>query len=184
VHSYPNDDSVIQQINHYDNFTLTAVPSVVGRYYLVSRPITPLAAPKAIDFSLQSPSRKLISVTSATTGFYLNMSESYNRGWRLELNDAGLAGINNWLPTATPTAVAATNHFNANGFLNMWYVDPATLCQRQSSACSRNADGSYNLKLVAEFTPQRDFYAGLIVSIATLIGCLGCLGYIYVRRRK
>lgn len=184
VHSYADDSGVIKQINRYDNFVLTAVPNVVGRYYVVSRPATRLVAPKAIDFTSQSPSRKQIRISGATTGFYVNMSESYNKDWRLELDDAKLAGINGWLPGATPTSVTANNHFSADGFLNMWYVDPAVLCQQKSSACSRNADGSYNLTMVAEFTPQRSFYAGLIVSAITLAGCIGYLGYAYKRRRK
>ncbi|QQR52502.1 hypothetical protein IPG36_08260 [bacterium] len=41
--------------------------------------------------------------------------------------------------------------------------------------------------MVAEFTPQRWFYVGLIISATTLAGCLGYLGFVgwrKLRRRR
>ena len=83
-------------------------------------------------------------------------------------------GIKSLLPWSQPNAVAAKNHFKLNGFENGWYVDIDTLCKEQN-LCTTNVDGSYDLELIAEFTPQRWFYVGLIISGATLLGCIGYL---------
>jgi len=60
----------------------------------------------------------------------------------------------------------------------------APLSRGEFSSCVRNADGSYNLEMVIEFTPQRWFYLGLLISSITLFSCLGYLGYDWRRRRK
>ena len=92
----------------------------------------------------------------------------------------------------------------ANGYANSWWVDLDKICGqttiqnhpqtppwkgggifgKEGSVCARNADGSYDFEMVIEFWPQRLFYLGLGISGATLLGCLGYLGYGWVRRKK
>ena len=55
---------------------------------------------------------------------------------------------------------------------------------RGESACTLNADGSYDIEMTIEFFPQRWFYLGLLISGTTLAGCVGYLGWEFVRRRK
>ena len=45
-------------------------------------------------------------------------------------------------------------------------------------------DGSYDLDLIIEFSPQRYFYIGLIISGITLLSCFGYLGYVLLHRKK
>jgi len=73
-----------------------------------------------------------------------------------------------------------------NGYANSWNINPTELCGTPAgeALCVRNADGSYDLELVVEFWPQRLFYIGLFISGATLLGCLGYLGWGLVRRRR
>ncbi len=185
VYSYADQYGGIKEINRYDNFSLINIPAIQNRYYVVSTPAAKLVQPKKISFQLDSPTRKRVQITGASTPFYLNMSESYHPQWRLELDDAkSNSGLAAWSPKAHPTAVPDADHFNYDDFLNSWYVDPAKLCAAKSTACSRSADGSYNLKLVAEFAPQRYFYVGLIVSGATLVSCLSYLGYAFVKSKR
>ena len=196
------DDGVTEFINHYDNFRLVEIPDVADTYFSVNYPSgssdierSALSQPKSITFDLTSPTKKQVHIKGATTPFYLAMSEAYHPQWRLELNNARVHGLGAWLPTARPDAVAEANHFKLDDFLNGWYVDPAALCSGQVggaagsssggglvSGCTKAADGSYNLELVAEFTPQRWFYVGGIISGATLLGCLGYLGWAWRRR--
>ena len=82
------------------------------------------------------------------------------------------------------SAVPTADHIDLNDFENAWYVDPAQLCKNNPAGCAKNADGSYNLKLVAEFTPQRWFYVGSIISGVTLLGCVEYLAYGWRRNRK
>lgn len=78
------------------------------------------------------------------------------------------------------------NHLMVNGYANSWNINPTELCGAPAGQvlCVRNADGSYDLELVVEFWPQRLFYIGLFISGATLFGCLGYLGWDFVRRKK
>jgi hypothetical protein len=95
--------------------------------------------------------------------------------------------------------VPASDHIDLNDFENGWYIDPAELCSHNSAGsnskvqssktkiaagCTKNADGSYNLKLVAEFTPQRWFYVGSIISATTLLACIGYLTYNWRKDKK
>ena len=100
-----------------------------------------------------------------------------------------------WIPWVHPDQVPDAQHFKLDNFLNGWYVDPAKLCTADPNyggltsleikdSCFRNPDGTYNINLIIEFSPQRYFYVGLIVSITTLIACLTYLGNEFLKRRK
>ncbi len=80
-----------------------------------------------------------------------------------------------------------SDHYRLNKFENGWYIDPVELCGTKDSlkeGCTMNPDGSYNMELVIEFTPQRWFNVGLLISGTTLFGCFAYLGYDFYRRRK
>ena len=59
------------------------------------------------------------------------------------------------------------NHVLLNGYANGWMVDPAVVENKQS------------FDIVLEYKPQRIFEIGLLVSLATLIACVGYLCYQY-----
>jgi hypothetical protein len=177
-------------INRYDNFKLIQVPNLVDAYYLVSQPSTPpLKQPTSVTFDLVNPTKKLVHIKGATTGFFLAMSEAWHPSWQLEMNNPKVHGIlSSWTPLAHPDKVPDDEHFELDDFLNGWYVDVHQLCEVQHvSGCTKNADGSYNLEMEIEFWPQRWFYVGLVISGTTLAAVLGYLGYAGVqalRKRK
>ena len=104
--------------------------------------------------------------------------------WQAQMNNQKIQGLfNKWWPFAKPDKIANEYHYELNGFLNSWYVDTENLC-KSNSACTKNADGSYDIEMVIEFWPQRWFYLGLIISGTTLFGCLWYLGYDWRKRRK
>jgi hypothetical protein len=90
-----------------------------------------------------------------------------------------VSGLAAWLPGAKVDSVDA--HFEINNYANAWYVDPAKLCANNASGCTRNADGSYDIQLLAEFVPQRWFTVSRTISVGTL---LLAGGYIAVTHRK
>ncbi|MBU2592603.1 hypothetical protein KKD61_04050, partial [Patescibacteria group bacterium] len=55
---------------------------------------------------------------------------------------------------------------------NSWHITP------------EDAGGQENYELVVEFSPQRLFYIGLVISLTTLLGCLGYLGIKTIRSIK
>ena len=172
-------------INRYDNVRVVEVPNLAGSYYMVGDPGVKLAQPASTTFELISPTKKLVHITGATTGFYLAFSESYHPQWLLELNNSKVQGLlNGWWPFAKPDTVSNPNHFELDDFLNGWYVDPAVLCVNADGTlrqgCTKNDDGGYNIEMIIEFAPQRWFYLGLLISGTTLLACLGYLSYLVV----
>lgn len=178
-------DGKTNNINRYDNFKLIEIPDISNSYYLVSQPKEQLQQPASTTFELINPTKKLVHIEGATTPFFLAMSESYHDKWQLQMNNARVQGfLNSWWPLAKPDAVPSEYHYQLDGFLNAWYVDTPALCAISGASCVKNADGSYDIEMVIEFWPQRWFYLGLLISGATLAGCLGYLGYDFYKRRK
>ncbi|HWQ59729.1 MAG TPA: hypothetical protein VN420_01115, partial [Candidatus Fimivivens sp.] len=135
-----------------------------------------------------NPTNTEISITKASHPFYLNMREGYNSNWKLELNNNTNHGVfRSWIPFVSPDEISAKYHYRYDGYLNGWYVDPVDICGTNGNlkeGCKINEDGTYNIEMTVEFFPQRWFYLGLLISGTTLAGCLGYLGYDFVKRRK
>ena len=177
-------------INRYDNFKLIEVPDLSDRFYVVSEPVgedgspVQLKEPESISFDLLNPTKKLVHIKGATTPFFLGMSESYHPQWQLQMNNQKINGFfASWMPLVKPDRVGDEYHYKLNDFLNGWYVDPATLCV-QNSACTQNADGSYDMEMTVEFFPQRWFYLGLLISGSTLAACLAYLATTWLRSKR
>ncbi len=100
-----------------------------------------------------------------------------------QLRRFNLLNFRSWVPWVTPDRIADDHHFELNGFLNGWYIDINEHCTTKS-LCTKNADGSYDIELVLKFFPQRWFYLGLLISVTTLLSCIGYLAYDFIRRRK
>lgn len=166
---------------HYDKVRLTDVSPLAEPMLTLRDPKREIVAPRKISFDGHAPTRKTIRVEGATTPFYLIMNEAYHDGWRLLVDNNRSSGwLGSWLPMLRPYS-ASSDHFKVNLAMNGWYVDAAKLCQ-QPSACHKNADGSYTIALVAEFAPQRLFYAGLVVSGLAFVVAIGYVVAPAVRR--
>lgn len=71
-------------------------------------------------------------------------------------------------------------HATANGYANSWLLNAENICAN-NSLCHQNADGTYDVEIVMEFWPERLYYLGGIISIATLIFCLAGMGFLRIR---
>ena len=94
------------------------------------------------------------------------MSEQYSPNWQL-----------------TPS-VKDNDHLKVNGFQNAWYVQPEALCTAHPSACTKNADGSYDMHLSVLFTAQKWFNIGLVISTTTLLGSIAVVIIVTMARRR
>jgi hypothetical protein len=129
VYSYAGDGKK-EIITRYDNFKLIELPDLEDRYFLVSEPEEKFVEPKAVEFEMINPTKKKVHIKGATTPFYLAMSESYHDQWQLQMNNSQINGFfDSWLPWVKPDRVADDKHFELNGFLNGWFVEPGELCQ-------------------------------------------------------
>ncbi len=199
IYGYSKDEKT-KVITRYDNFKLIELPNIANRYYLVSESEVETAKPKETTFDLINPTKKLVHIKGATKPFYLTMSESYHDKWQAELNNGKVNGFfKSWVPFVHPDVIANDKHFKYMTFLNGWYINPQDLCESKvkslprrmtwgqksiKSGCTKNPDGSYDIEMVIEFTPQRYFYLGLLISGITFITLIGYLGYDFIRRRK
>lgn len=171
LYAEPQDDNKEVRVN-YDDIRVTDVTPLVNNF-LVTRDAAPLRAPDSIAFNGHSPTRKTIAIKGAHGPFYLIMNEAFHPGWRLVADNAKATGLlNSWRPAVHPDMVPQQGHFKANVAMNGWYVDVAAFCKDQP-ACTKNADGSYDIALIAEFAPQRVFYGGLIVSGGAFAAAIG-----------
>jgi hypothetical protein len=185
VYAYGDNSGTRNIINHYDNFSITEIPTVSSQYFVVDAASGATAQPQSVTSQKHGATKVSIQVKGATKPFYLATSESYNPLWRLELDNPAVESLRGrLLPHTVATAVPAKQHIKLNDFQNGWYVDPAALCAQHASGCTRTANGSYNLALVAEFTAQRWFYVGAIVTSVTAASCGTYLLYSRLRHRN
>lgn len=81
-------------------------------------------------------------------------------------------------------AVDERYHARVNDYANLWWLDLAYLKQRFPSALRERPDGTYDLTLALEFTPERSFFVGAAVTGMTLLGILCALGVTVLRVRR
>ncbi|HTE58289.1 MAG TPA: hypothetical protein VK694_06100 [Verrucomicrobiae bacterium] len=169
AHAYPGTSGVTSKVL-YDDFSLIEIPDVQGKFYVATMPTTTLKAPAETTFASVNPSKKVVTVKGAQTPFYLAMRDSFNPKWQLGLPTTSLS--------PKPSTIPGNNHLKLNGFMNGWYINPAELCKNMPKGCTKLADGSYDIQLVAEFAPQRWFYAGLLASGLTAGGVVIYFAYV------
>ena len=74
-------------------------------------------------------------------------------------------------------------HFQVNNYSNSWWIDIEDLCNNKK-ICKLNEDGTFDISLVIENKYNRWFYLGLLISGTTFAGCIGYLGYDFIKRRR
>ncbi len=136
---------------------------------------------ESIKYNQIKPTQYTISVENLKENRYINFTDTYNLGWKLRV------GAFNWL-----TSLKTPNYFLPDEFhseskigLNEFTIDPEYIkANFDKSMYKENLDGSIDVELTLYFRPQSYFYLGIIISLTTLILCLGYLGFYWVRRRK
>ncbi len=169
LYSFPENEGLSMYSTRYDDVSVMEVPNLLHRLITLQNNFVKISTPN-ITTKQYSNVKKTIVMDHVDNKTWLAMSESYHPKWQARVNGG-------------PT-VASANHFKLNGWQNGWYIDPATLCKDNPPGCTKNADGSYNLALTIEFTPQRWFNIGMVISGTTLLACVGYLGYDFIRNRQ
>jgi len=88
--------------------------------------------------------------------------------------------------------VELKEHYLVNGYANAWWVPveelTATSPERKYQAIRSPDDGNQpgmkEFEIILEFKPQRLFEIGVLISLATLLGCVGYLIRGFMRKRK
>lgn len=170
VYFYTGSVNGEESRNLFDDVRLEKVSPI--KSYIVDEGFDHRLAP---DLSVQSfeevnPTLYHVRVQGSRGAVYLN--ESFHDGWRAYVGDLESRELRWWHAFFKPSGfipLSYESHRVANGFANAWMIE------------NLDSNGS---DVIIEFVPQRWFYVGLLVSGATLIGCLGYLGVAFVRGRR
>lgn len=68
--------------------------------------------------------------------------------------------------------ISDEKHLKVNGFSNSWVIDPKEICENSSSFCVKNNDGSYEIEIVIEYSPQKMHYITLMISLISIGICV------------
>jgi len=149
--------------------------------------------PVDLKFRKINPTRYVVDVKGAKGSFVLVFSDSFNEGWKAyarqgqgtmnkEQRDEPWSALwSAWKDRENRREV--TDHFVVNGYANGWIVPVEQF--RVSGSEFRVQDKNWeDFQIVLEYKPQRLFEVGVILSGTTLLGCIGYIGYGFVRRRK
>ncbi|MGB4758468.1 MAG: hypothetical protein WBP26_00245 [Candidatus Saccharimonadales bacterium] len=153
VHAISDESGKTQAVNLYDEFGIYEVPDIFEQVYYVAKKGSTSTLPKKVGYNIVSPTKREILVSSARDPFYISFSDAYHAGWIIN----GAAEVNK-------------THFKNNGVFNAWYINPGQLCS-QATICQQNSDGTYDIRIVAVFTPQRPFQISAWISLVTFILC-------------
>ncbi len=76
-------------------------------------------------------------------------------------------------------------HIIVDEYANGWIVDAESIKRTfPKNSYTENSDGSIDIQLTLYFKPQTYFYLGVIISILTVLGCVGYLGYNWHKSRQ
>lgn len=140
----------------------------------------------SIEFKKINPIKYQISIKHAENNFILVFNESFNRYWKIySLKNFNNTLYETWLPILNKNILPLSDekHFLVNGYANAWLINTEDIC-RQTVFCQQNQDGSYQMKFIIEYWPQRLFYIVIFISGAILFGCLFYLIWAWIWERK
>jgi hypothetical protein len=151
-----------------------------------------------ITFVKINPTKYKVKVEGAKEPYTLIFSESFHQGWRAYISDqrsvtsSQYGGIvasyfdgeikegthkniffdKNTFETWGKKPISEERHLLVNGYANSWYITP------------QDSGEAEKYEMIIEFQPQRWFYLGLGMSVLTLVGCLGYLGYSFIKNTR
>lgn len=153
-----------------------------------------------IEFKKVNPTKYNLVARKVSGQFVLVFNESYDKNWQIYSSKTSdqqatdskvqaffgskennqLSNGNFWENWFKKPTVGEENHFVANGYANGWIIDTNSACHDQ---CQKNSDGTFDLEFSIEFSRQKNYYLGILVSSVTSIILIGYLVFIY-RRKK
>lgn len=110
-----------------------------------------------VTYEKINPTKTIVKIKKASAPFILTINNSYNPGWKI------YEGNKNILSLFFSKAVFEKDHIKSYGYSNSWYIDKK---------------GDYEFTVYYE--PQKAFYVGGVITIATLISII----YLIYKRKK
>lgn len=142
-----------------------------------------------ITYQRINPVKYKINIENATESYILTFLKAYNTKWKLyyagtnfdpiKVDKSYFDGLisegdhknilldKNTFKTWSMPEIASHNHWIANGYANAWIINPKDTPSR-------------NYELILEFTAQRQFYIGSLITVITVIIILVILLFIII----
>lgn len=133
-----------------------------------------------VGFDSNGTTEYHVQVKNIIRPVYLNFTDKYHSSWKLR------TGAFQWFNAIIKKDYFLPEmfHFENEVQLNSFLIDPDYIKKNLSKEqYSENQDGSIDLNLTLYFKPQSYFYLGAIISGTTIIGSLGYLGWLSIRKR-
>ncbi|MBI1863532.1 hypothetical protein HYS00_05445, partial [Candidatus Microgenomates bacterium] len=176
-------------------------------FYLSSNPVKPslqiTANQPHVEYKKISPSKYRVAIHHAKAAFPLVLSTNFHPLWKIyaispdsKKTTNGFVSHqimnitqNDNLPSGhfydilfQPIIANESTHQVINGYANSWRIEPYALCKR--TMCSRNADGSYDIDFVIEFSLQKYFLIGWLLSALFSVIIAGRYAYSQLQKNK
>lgn len=154
--------------------------------------------PPQTNFKRINASRYTVDVKATEHPFVLVFNESFHNGWKAYIRRSNTGEQpsvqaergNEWSALWSAwidkgKKVEVKNHFIVNGYANGWMIPGHILENRRKrpGIKSPNMSQSQEFQIIIEYIPQRFFETGLILSIITLLACIGYIGLDLKRKR-
>lgn len=125
-----------------------------------------------IDYKNNSETEKTGTIKNITQSQYILMNEQYDPKWELQIQVPS---------TGKYIKLDDKYHSIYNISFNSWYIDINSICQNTNN-CSKNSDGSYNLKFIIDYTNQLNTNLGTFIGIGGLILLIPLLFITYKKK--
>lgn len=131
-----------------------------------NKPYTPVT--NSVVYKKVDQTKFIIDVSGITFPTILIFNENFNRKWNLYEPKKWLPEpLSQWTDTWLAKSYADDAHFTVNGYANAWYLPQKP-----------------NGPLIVEFSPQKYFYQGILVTCAGIVVVGGVVLYMYLKRRR
>lgn len=121
-----------------------------------------------VDFEVAGRSEYRVRMRNITAPVYLNFTDNYNPQWQLHMGK-----VSWWeIIAGHSISMSEAKHTKSDAGLNAFLIDPNYIKQNYPGFISTNSDGSINLEVTLYYRPQAYAVLGVVISFATLIGCL------------
>lgn len=137
-----------------------------------------------IEFKKVNPTKYNLIAHGASGKFTLVFNESYDKNWQIfsdKIGDGQIKDGSFWQNWFKKPTVEEDSHLLTNGYANSWIIDANSVC---GSQCKKNPDGTFDTQLSVEFSQQKSYQLGIVVSSLAYIILIGYLFSIYWRKKN
>ncbi|HLD50869.1 hypothetical protein A3K34_02995 [candidate division WWE3 bacterium RIFOXYC1_FULL_40_10] len=138
-------------------------------------------------FEEVNPTKFLVKIEGAKPDIPIVLSRTFHEGWAISQRElafdqkSGYEGRERFKSIQVDTLVEKgklerslekyLSHSKTNIYANGWELDIGLFC-KETKGCIVNSDGTYDIDLEIEYTPQRLFTYGSLVSVLTFVAVL------------